>query len=318
MPERLNALVQVSVSPTLLLTVLHPGSRQGTRGDRARHIEHVMMSGRPKAASLQGGNGTLTPARSEAKTVVQRYWDSIPCGSREPAESIDDPLFFRSHSQIRYEREPEILTFADFECWKGRRVLEIGVGLGADFVQFSRAGARAVGIDLSHQSVKLARRNAQLNHAPESLANGDAELLPFVDEAFDLVYSWGIFHHTPDTARAVDEVYRVLKPSGECRIMLYHRRSLVALQCYMRYGVLRGRPFAPLRELIASHMESPGTKAFAISDVRCLFRRFRSLSVQPVVSAYDLRLGRRRFVPRWMLRLVPSRVGWFLLISGRK
>ncbi len=160
--------------------------------------------------------------------MVQKYWDSIPCGSQEPAESIDDPQFFRSHSRIRYEREPEILTFADFESWKGRRVLEIGVGLGADFVQFSRAGARSAGIDLSHQSVKLARRNAQLNNVPESLANGDAELLPFRDEAFDLVYSWGVFHHTPDPARAVGEVYRVLKPGGECRIMVYHRRSLAA------------------------------------------------------------------------------------------
>ena len=143
-----------------------PDRRQNPRAAAGRRRTAIeCLEGRParRPRSLEGGHGILNLGQSEAKTVVQKYWDSIPCGSREPAESIDDPQFFRSHSRIRYEREPEILTFADFESWKGRRVLEIGVGLGADFVQFSRAGARSAGIDLSHQSVKLARRNAQLN-----------------------------------------------------------------------------------------------------------------------------------------------------------
>ena len=255
---------------------------------------------------------------TEAKIAVQKYWDSAPCGSTDAGVPPDDPAFFRSHARMRYQREPEIVPFANFEAWKGRQVLEIGVGMGADFVRFRQAGARPTGIDLSRESLKLACRNAAVNQVTRTLANADAESLPFADEKFDLVYSWGVLHHTPDTPRALDEVYRVLKPSGECRIMLYHRRSLTALQCYLLYGLRQGRPFAPLPELIAAHIQCPGAKAYTQDEIRVLFKRFRDVTIEPVVTLYDLRLGRRLFAPRWMLHLVPKGLGWFLLISARK
>jgi len=260
----------------------------------------------------------MSAGLGEAKIAVQKYWDSAPCGSTEPGVPLEDPEFFRSHARIRYEREPEILPFADFTGARGLQMLEIGVGMGADFVRFRGAGAHSVGIDLSGESLKLARRNAAVHQVDPTLTNADAESLPFPDSAFDLVYSWGVLHHTPDTPRALDEVRRVLKPSGECRIMLYNRHSLAALQCYLRYGLFGGRPFAPLPELIASHIQCPGAKAFTEDEIRTLFRGFRDVTITPVVTAYDFRLGRRRFAPRWMLRLIPASLGWFLLISARK
>lgn len=260
----------------------------------------------------------MSAGLDEAKIAVQKYWDSAPCGSTEPGVPPDDPEFFRSHARIRYQREPEILAFADFAAWRGRTTLEIGVGMGADFVRFRRAGAHSVGIDLSGESLKLARRNAAVHQVDATLTNADAESLPFPDGAFDLVYSWGVLHHTPDTQHALDEVRRVLKPSGVCRIMLYNRHSLTALQCYLRYGLLRGRPFAPLPELVASHIQCPGAKAFTQHEIRELFRRFLDVKIEPVVTVYDFRLGRRRFAPRWMLRLIPPSLGWFLLVSARK
>jgi hypothetical protein len=100
--------------------------------------------------------------------------------------------------------------------------------------------------------------------------------------------------------------------------MLYHRRSLLALQCYLRYGLGMLRPFAPLSELIATHIESPGTKAFTYPEARTLFRSFLQVEIRPVATVYDLRLGRRRFAPRWMLGMVPNQLGWFLLIRAVK
>jgi ubiquinone/menaquinone biosynthesis C-methylase UbiE len=210
------------------------------------------------------------------------------------------------------------MAFADFEHWARRQVLEIGVGMGADLVRFGKAGAKAVGIELSIRSLSLARHNAEINRVVPTLANADAESLPFADHTFDLVYSWGVLHHTPDTERAVREVHRILKPGAECRVMLYHRRSLVGLQCYIRYGLMGFRPFASLSELIATYVESPGTKAYTISEVRRLFSGFSAVDIRPVATAYDVRIGRRLFAPRWMQRLVPSRLGWFLLIRARK
>lgn len=255
---------------------------------------------------------------NRVRSAVQEYWDARPCGSSESLASEGPARFFQAYAQIRYQREPEIQRFACFERWKGRRVLETGVGMGADYIRFAKAGAGAVGIDLSFRSIELARQNARANQVNPLLLNADVESLPFADCSFDLVYSWGVLHHTPDTERALHEIHRVLKPGGECRAMLYHRRSLVALQCYLLHGLAGFRPFTPLSDLIGAHIESPGTKAISTAEAKSLFRDFREVGIKPAVTAYDLRLSRRWFAPRWMLRLVPAGLGWFLLIRAQK
>ena len=255
---------------------------------------------------------------NSVKSAVQAYWNSRPCGLGESPNETTAEELFRTHARIRYEREPEIMPFAEFRHWVGRWVLEIGVGIGSDYDQFLRAGARAIGLDLSPRSLVLARQNAATNKVSAHLLNADAECLPFADDTFDLVYSWGVLHHSSDVARTLQEIHRVLRPGGECRAMLYHRHSLVALQCYLRYGLGRFRPFVPLPDLIAANIESPGTKAFTSPEAKFLFRDFREVNIRPVVTVYDLRLGRRRFAPRWMLRMVPNQLGWFLLIRSLK
>lgn len=255
---------------------------------------------------------------NSTRSAVKGYWDSQPCGYLEAPRGTVPSKFFQAHGDIRYKREPEIISFAGFESWAGRRVLEIGAGMGADFVRFQKAGARSVGLDLSLRSLELVRQNAETNQVAPTLVNADAESLPFATATFDLVYSWGVLHHTLNTERALHEVHRVLRPRGECRVMLYHRRSLLALQCYLRYGLGEFQPFTPLSELIGSHIESPGTEAFTCAEARMLFREFAEVAIKPVVTVYDLRLGRRRFAPRWMRRLVPNRLGWFLLIRAQK
>jgi len=254
----------------------------------------------------------MTPAN----LGVKAYWDSKPCGSLEPVARKAE--FFQTHAELRYLREPEIVPFAGFEKSRGQQVLEIGVGMGADFVRFAKAQAKICGIDLSPRSLGLALRNARINHISPTLLNADGELLPFADESFDLVYSWGVLHHTSNIERALLEIHRVLRPQGECRLMLYHRLSLVGLQCYIRYGLGKLRPFTPLSMLIAAHIESPGTKAYTVREVKSLLGKFCKVEVRPIVTGYDVRFGRRRFAPRWMLRLIPDRLGWFLLVHAKK
>ncbi|MDA2915012.1 class I SAM-dependent methyltransferase, partial [Acidobacteriia bacterium AH_259_A11_L15] len=96
------------------------------------------------------------------------------------------------------------------------------------------------------------------------------ENLPFPSEHFDLVYSWGVIHHTPDPAAAADEITRVCKPEGDVLVMVYHRRSLVALQAWLVYGLLRGRPWRSVGRILAEHVESPGTRAFTRGEARRL------------------------------------------------
>jgi SAM-dependent methyltransferase len=145
----------------------------------------------------------------------------------------------------------------------------------------------------------------------------DAESLPFEDDRFDVVYSWGVIHHTPDVPQAAREIVRVLKPGGRFCVMVYNRHSLVGLQTWIRYAALRGRPWVGLRDVIADHMESPGTQAYTAREAASLFPASQ-VRVDTRITAYDLRLGRRRFLPTWTWSLVPARFGWFHVVSGAK
>ncbi|MGH9431534.1 MAG: class I SAM-dependent methyltransferase [Terriglobia bacterium] len=250
--------------------------------------------------------------------AVRDYWDSCPCGSSEISPALSETEFFREHARVRYGREPGILKLAQFENWKGRRVLEIGVGMGADFTRFRKAGAHVAGIDLSLRSLALARRNAAVHHVASPLAQADAEALPFAASSFDMAYAWGVLHHISSASRALSEIHRVLKPGGECRAMLYHRVSLVAFQVYLRFGLLTGRPRSSLRDLLARHMQSPGAQAFTRNEVKALFGQFQGVTIDPAVTAYDLRWSRRGFAPPWARRLMTKRLGWYLMVRARK
>jgi ubiquinone/menaquinone biosynthesis C-methylase UbiE len=242
--------------------------------------------------------------------VVRDYWQVHPCGSSLSDAEPGSKEFFDDIETSRYRLEPFIPRFAEFERWRNRRVLEIGVGLGTDFVQFARAGAKITGLDLTDASIGLVSCRLALERRDADLVVGNAEALPFADHNFDLVYSWGVLHHTPNTERAIQEIKRVLKPNGEARVMLYSRRSWVAVGAWTRYGLLRGRPWRPLAAVIAEHVESPGTKAFTQAELEDLFREFRRVSFTRWVTEYDRRVSGP------LVRLGGGRFGWFVGIRA--
>ena len=147
------------------------------------------------------------PAAAELKTEVQEFWDAEPCGSRYLGTRED----FEAHARARHELEPFIREFAGFESAAGKRVLEIGVGMGPDYLEWLKAGARATGIDLSRASLERARRRCEMAGYSPDLQEADAEHLPFPENTFDIVYSYGVMHHSPDTAQCIREARRVLR-----------------------------------------------------------------------------------------------------------
>src|ERR1700751_3152872 len=147
-------------------------------------------------------------AAHDLKGEVRRFWNSEPCGTRY-LEGEDERA---SHANARYELEPHIPEFAQFASARGLYVLEVGVGIGADYLEWLKAGAIATGVDISRSSIEQAHRRCQQAGYSPDLQVADAEHLPFPDESFDLVYSYGVMHHSPDTARCLREARRVLKP----------------------------------------------------------------------------------------------------------
>ena len=193
---------------------------------------------------------------SALKDDVRNFWDADPCGSRYLGDHAD----FEAHARARYELEPFIRDFAGFAHSAGQRVLEIGVGMGADYLEWLKAGAHPSGVDLSSASIERARQRAEQAGYQPDLRVSDAEHLPFPDRTFDIVYSYGVMHHSPDTRQCIREAHRVLKPGGALRIMVYHHPSLTGLMLWLRYGLGRGRS---LRQTVFEQLESPGTKTYS-------------------------------------------------------
>ena len=264
------------------------------------------------------------------KQAVHEFWEKAACGEALYLSSSEKAAFV-DQERIRYELEPYIPAFADFEGTNGLDVLEIGVGLGADHQRFAQAGARLQGIDLTQRAVELTQKRLALLGLPSQVKTGDAEHLVFDDETFDVVYSWGVLHHSPNTQMAVREVHRVLRNGGRAAIMIYHKWSMVGFMLWVRYGLLRFRPHASLTELYAKYLESPGTKAYSVAEARTLFALFRSVDVRTVMTHGDLLTSQagqrhggillelaRRIWPRWLIKALLPNNGLFMLITATK
>jgi ubiquinone/menaquinone biosynthesis C-methylase UbiE len=252
------------------------------------------------------------PAAVDQKRRVRSFWEHEPCGVVHAEAPEGTREFYDQIEQRRSELEPFIERFADFEGARGKRLLEIGVGAGTDFVRFARAGAIATGVDLTEHAVALVRERLALEGLTADLRVADAEALPIEDGTFDRVYSWGVLHHTPDTERSVREAIRVLRPGGELCVMLYARHSWVAYGLWARHALLAGKPWRSLASILAAHMESEGTKGFTKGELRELFGELQDLRVDKVGTAYD------RQISRGLASLTGNRLGWFLVVRGRK
>ena len=275
-------------------------------------------------------SATRETAQDALKRSVQRHWEQEPCGTRG-ADPTGRRAYFASIEQHRYAVEPHIPVFADFGAARGQAVLEIGVGAGTDHVNWLRAGARAVGIDLTTKGVSLTRERAELEGLRAKVLVADAEALPFRSNMFDIVYSYGVLHHTPDTVRAIEEVHRTLKPGGAARVMIYHRPSVVGFLLWLYYCAGRLQPWRSPTWAVFHHLESPGTKAFTLAEARRLFAPFRTVTIKSQLGPGDLLTVKPsmkysskwiqlawRLYPRWAIRLLGHRFGLGLLVHAVK
>jgi ubiquinone/menaquinone biosynthesis C-methylase UbiE len=187
------------------------------------------------------------------------------------------------------------------------------------------------GIDLTARAVDFTRARLASSGFVSDLRVADAEALPFADNSFDLVYSWGVLHHSPDTARAVREVHRVLRPGGAARLMLYHKYSIVGYMLWTRYALLAGKPTRSLADVYAHHLESPGTKAYTLDEVRTMCAPFSRVEARSQISFGDLlggSVGQRHggpllraakaMWPRWIIRRVFAGQGLMVLVEAVK
>src|SRR5688572_21009639 len=266
---------------------------------------------------------------AEEKLRAREQWSQDPCGAEYDREhELGTREFFDSVERHRYTEYaawmPQLMGFDKF---RDARLLEIGCGMGTDLLQFARGGAHCTGIDLTPRSIEITRHRFQLYNADGAFMISDGEHLPFRDESFDVVYSNGVLHHTPDTAGAIREVHRVLRPGGTAKVMLYHRNSLnYWFDIVLRRGVLhadflRGRSVAEIMSRVvefSNHDARPLVKVYSRKEARELFSLFKSVTIEvEQITRAELRFL-APLVSESMLGRLRKRIGWNVIVTAIK
>jgi SAM-dependent methyltransferase len=163
--------------------------------------------------------------------AVQQYWDRRPCNIRHSSAPLGTKEYFDQVEARKYFVEPHIPEFAQFERWANKRVLEIGCGIGTDAVNFARAGADYTGIELSEVSLALTKQRFEVFGLKGTFHKINAERLTesVGSTRFDLVYSFGVIHHSPNQRAIIEQARQVIDRNGELRIMLYAENSWKAM-----------------------------------------------------------------------------------------
>jgi SAM-dependent methyltransferase len=217
--------------------------------------------------------------------TVRAFWDRRPCNVRHSRAERGSLEYFEEVAARRYFVEPHIPRFAEFSRWDGARVLEVGCGIGTDTVQFAKAGATVTAVDLSPESLALAREHARVCGVADRVtfiqANSE-ELTTRVHEGgYDLVYSFGVVHHTPHPDRAVAEIRKLLAPHGELRLMVYSRVSYKLFWLMHQEGPW---DLSRIDEIIARSSEAqtgcPVTYTYSFDDVAALLAGFEVVDVR--------------------------------------
>lgn len=268
-----------------------------------------------------------TTATTEVKRRTREQWGNDPCGAvYGDGQEVGTREFFDTVEAHRYAvYAPWMREVMEFDGFAGLDLLEVGCGMGSDLLQFARGGARVTGLDYTPRSVEISRRRFALYDVPGKFTLGDAENLPFPDATFDVVYSNGVLHHTPDTQRAIHEVHRVLKPGGVAKIMLYHRSSLYYwLSIVLKHGILRGElARSTPDEIMSRHVEYsetgalPLVRAYTRAEVERMFARFatRRTDVRQLTRE-ELRLPSA--VPDGFVDALGERWGWNVVMTAVK
>ena len=250
--------------------------------------------------------------------AVEAYWNARPCNVRHSPKPVGSREYFDEVEQRKHFVEPHIPGFAQFERWKGKRVLEVGCGIGTAAVNFARFGADYTGVELSEASLDLTRQRFDVYGLKGNFALCNAEQLSqYVEKnSFDLVYSFGVIHHSPNQRAIVEEIRKVIRRDGEFRCMLYARNSWKDIMIEAGFDqpeAQRGCPYATtytdqmVRELYTDLFDVVSATQAHI---------FPYVVEKYVKYEYELQPWFKTMPPE-MFAALERRLGWHMLIVGR-
>ena len=236
---------------------------------------------------------------------IQNFWDKHPCGDELVGGigkyHFDYEQFFNTYDSFRYTKESHILKCLDKIDFKGKTVLEIGLGQGADSEQIIKRGGVWSGLDITPESISRVQTRLYLRNLPyKSLNLGSVLDMPFEDNKFDIVFSHGVLHHVPDIVKAQQEIHRILKPNGVLIVMLYSKYSLnylLSISLIRRVGlILLYYFFSPSNEIVKQHIKN--AKAIGLWNylkMNTFIHRNTDGPLNPYSKVYDYQLVEKDF-----------------------
>jgi len=264
---------------------------------------------------------------------VKNYWNDRPCNLRHSTETVGTKKYFQEISTRKFFVEPHLVDFANFPSVKGKKVLEIGCGLGACAINFALAGAEVTAVDLSQKSIDIAKQNAVSMGVADKVkffqgnAEHLAEILP--DEKYDLIFSFGVIHHTPHPDIVVEQAKKYLAPQGQFKIMVYYRYSWKVFWVLAKFGKFK---FWKLSDLIARYSEAqtgcPVTYAYSKKSAKKLFEnkgfKVQSIEIDHIfpyriadyVKYKYVKVWYFRFLPKFIFRFLEKKLGWHLCLTA--
>jgi SAM-dependent methyltransferase len=249
---------------------------------------------------------------------VEQFWDRQPCNIRHSNHPVGTLSYFEQVSQRKFLAEPHLLTFTDFPSWSNKKVLEIGCGIGTAAINFIRYGADYTGVDLSKNSIELCSKSLEVYDYRGSLYHGNAEkldeFLPFCK--FDLIYSWGVLHHTPRPDLIINQIKKYLAPTGTLKIMVYARNS------WKNFMIESGL------DQPESQWGCPIANTYDKEDVRrMLGDDFEVINLdQDHIFPYEIEAYKKkeyvlqpwfRSMPKEMFHVLEKYLGWHLMITAK-
>lgn len=261
---------------------------------------------------------THAPDTSATITDVLQYWDRRPCNVRHSTREVGTREYFDEVEARKYFVEPHIPGFAQFERWRDRAVLEIGCGLGTDAVNFARAGSRYTGVDVSQVSLDLARKRFEVFGLPGDFHCGNAEEIGerLTPSTFDLVYSFGVIHHTPRPRAVIESARKLIRPDGELRIMLYARQSWKAIMIEEGFDQPEAQSGCPIAlTYSAEQVRELLDGAFEVVDIT-------QAHIFPYIIEKYIRYEYEpqpwfKAMPPELFAALERRLGWHMLITAR-